>query len=82
MIMTITYLCIMKRKQQKLYLIIIEVMKSSNNIQNHEYLTDNCLLLEGTGDLDHYNCVEKFNSSCPSEPYYDEEIYKCRRYLS
>lgn len=36
----------------------------------------NCVLLEGTGDLDHYSCVEKFNSSCPSEPYYDVDIFK------
>uniref|UniRef100_A0A8W8NYB5 COR domain-containing protein n=1 Tax=Magallana gigas TaxID=29159 RepID=A0A8W8NYB5_MAGGI len=35
-----------------------------------------CVLLEGTGDLNHYSCVEKFNSSCPSEPYYDEDIFK------
>lgn len=40
------------------------------------YAQGNCVLLEGTGDLDHYKCVEKFNSSCPSEYYYDEEIYK------
>lgn len=39
------------------------------------YEKDNCVLLEGTGDLNHFSCVEKFNSSCPSEPYYDEEIY-------
>lgn len=43
----------------------------------NEYFTGNCVLLEGTGDLDHYSCVEKFNSSCPSEYYYDEDIFKC-----
>lgn len=40
------------------------------------YEKGNCVLLEGTGDLNHYSCGEKFNSSCPSDPYYDEEIYK------
>nr|XP_034327319.1 uncharacterized protein LOC105331374 isoform X2 [Crassostrea gigas] len=40
------------------------------------YGEGNCVVLEGTGDLDHYRCVEKFNRSCPSTPYYDEEIYK------
>lgn len=40
------------------------------------YEKGNCVLLEGTGDLDHYSCVEKFNSSCPSEYYYDEDIFK------
>lgn len=59
------------------------VIKSSNNSQNHEYLkTGNCVLLKDEGDLDRYSCVEKFNSSCPSEPYFDEEIYKCGQSLS
>nr|XP_034322048.1 uncharacterized protein LOC109619131 isoform X2 [Crassostrea gigas] len=40
------------------------------------YGKGNCVVLEGEGDLDHYRCVEKFNRSCPSTPYYDEEIYK------
>ncbi|XP_052691517.1 uncharacterized protein LOC128169406 isoform X2 [Crassostrea angulata] len=40
------------------------------------YQKGNCVILEGTGDLDHYSCVEKFNSSCPLEFYNDEEIYK------
>lgn len=40
------------------------------------YQEGNCVILEGTGDLDHYSCVEKFNSSCPLEFYNDEEIYK------
>lgn len=39
-------------------------------------MIDNCVKLEGTGDLDHYNCKERFNSSCPKTPYYDEDIYK------
>lgn len=53
-------------------------MKPSNISQNAEFLTGNCVVLEGEGDLDHYRCVEKFNRSCPSTPYYDEEIYKCK----
>lgn len=40
------------------------------------YGKGNCVVLEGTGDLDHYSCVKKFNGSCPSEPYLDDEIYK------
>ncbi|XP_065942121.1 uncharacterized protein [Magallana gigas] len=40
------------------------------------YEKGNCVVLEGEGDFDHYRCVEKFNRSCPSTPYYDEEIYK------
>lgn len=52
-------------------------MKSYTLPHNNEYFTGNCVLLEGTGDLDHYSCEEKFNSSCPSEPYYDEDIFKC-----
>lgn len=46
-------------------------------IKNIKISTGNCVILEGTGDLDHYSCVEKFNSSCPLEFYNDEEIYKC-----
>lgn len=46
-------------------------------IKNIKISTGNCVILEGTGDLDHYSCVEKFNSSCPLEFYSDEEIYKC-----
>lgn len=37
----------------------------------------NCVLLKDEGDLDWYSCVEKFNSSCFLELYFDEEIYKC-----
>lgn len=36
----------------------------------------NCVRLEGTGDLNHYRCVESFVSGCPTEPYTDDEIYK------
>lgn len=36
----------------------------------------NCVRLEGTGDLNHYRCVERFVSGCPTEPYTDDEIYK------
>lgn len=46
------------------------------NRQISLYQEGNCVILEGTGDLDHYSCVEKFNSSCPLEFYSDEEIYK------
>lgn len=69
-----------KRKHKQIqshYYFRYIVLKCSNNSQNTEYLIDNCVLLEGTGDLNHFSCVEKFNSSCPSEPYYDEEIYIC-----
>lgn len=37
---------------------------------------DNCLRLEGTGDLNQLNCVDKFISGCPLTPYTDEEIYQ------
>lgn len=43
-----------------------------------DYLTDNCLKLEGSGYLNHYKCVDKFISGCPTVPYTDEEIYKCK----
>lgn len=36
----------------------------------------NCVRLEGTGDLNHFRCAERFKSGCPTEPYTDEEIYK------
>lgn len=36
----------------------------------------NCVRLEGTGDLNHFRCEERFKSGCPTEPYIDEEIYK------
>lgn len=81
MILIMTYV-----KLLLLMLLIVplyEVMKNSNNSQNHGYLkTGNCVLLEGEGDLDRYSCVEKFKSSCPSEPYLDDEIYKCGQSLS
>lgn len=37
----------------------------------------NCLRLEDTGDLNHYNCVERFDSGCPTKPYLDNAIYEC-----
>lgn len=40
------------------------------------YLTGNCVRLEGTGDLNHFKCAERFKSGCPTKPYTDEEIYK------
>lgn len=46
------------------------------NMYNY-LLTGNCLRLEGTGDLNHLRCVERFVSGCPTEPYADDEIYKC-----
>nr|XP_022297443.1 uncharacterized protein LOC111106871 isoform X2 [Crassostrea virginica] len=39
------------------------------------YGKGNCVRLEGTGNLNHYNC-SKFDKGCPHEPYVDEEIYK------
>lgn len=45
---------------------------------NLDYLTDNCLKLEGSGYLNHYKCVDIFISGCPTTPYTDEEIYKCK----
>lgn len=47
------------------------------DMYNYNPLTGNCLRLEGTGDLNHYNCAERFVSGCPTEPYTDDEIYKC-----
>ncbi|XP_061186867.1 uncharacterized protein LOC133194994 [Saccostrea echinata] len=35
----------------------------------------NCVRLEGTGDLNHYNCEERFLYGCPNVSYIDEEIY-------
>nr|XP_022297619.1 immune-associated nucleotide-binding protein 8-like isoform X2 [Crassostrea virginica] len=40
------------------------------------YGPDNCVRLEGTGDLNHFHCVDSFISGCPNEAYIDEEIYK------
>lgn len=40
-------------------------------------LIGHCVRLEGTGDLNHYRCEDKFQRGCPTEPYTDEEIYKC-----
>lgn len=56
---------------------LFQAMNRSNISQKIKYLTGNCVILEGAGDLDHYSCVEKFNSSCPLEHYFDEEVYKC-----
>lgn len=36
----------------------------------------NCVRLEGTGDLNHFRCAERFKSGCPTKPYTDEELYK------
>lgn len=41
------------------------------------YLTGNCLRLEGSGYLNHYSCVERFNNGCSLAPYFDDEIFKC-----
>lgn len=41
------------------------------------YIKGNCLRLEDKGELNHYPCVERFSSGCPTEPYGDDEIYKC-----
>lgn len=37
---------------------------------------DNCLRLEGTGDLNHYRCRNRFISGCPTMPYTDERLFK------
>lgn len=42
-------------------------------------MTGFCILLEGTGDLNHFSCVERFNSSCPDMPYLDDEVYKSKK---
>nr|XP_022299693.1 uncharacterized protein LOC111108236 [Crassostrea virginica] len=39
------------------------------------YLQGNCIRLDGTGDLNNFNC-SNFISGCPAEPYTDDEIYK------
>lgn len=39
------------------------------------YEKDNCIKLEGTGYLNHYECADKFISGCPTMPFIDEEIY-------
>ncbi|XP_048741997.2 ankyrin-1-like isoform X3 [Ostrea edulis] len=39
------------------------------------YGPDNCVRLEGTGDLNHYRCSNTFLYGCPDKPYYDNEIY-------
>nr|XP_022300702.1 uncharacterized protein LOC111108910 [Crassostrea virginica] len=39
------------------------------------YSAGNCVRLQGTGDLNHYNC-SMFSTGCPNEPYSDDEIYK------
>nr|XP_022297396.1 uncharacterized protein LOC111106843 isoform X2 [Crassostrea virginica] len=39
------------------------------------FLQGNCVRLEGSGDLNHYDCSE-FSSGCPNEPYFDDELYK------
>lgn len=36
----------------------------------------NCLRLEGSGDLNHYRCVDSFKTGCPTEPYFDEDIHR------
>lgn len=43
------------------------------------YFTGNCVLLDGTGDLNHFRCKDKFNEGCPTKPYNDDEIYKCKK---
>lgn len=39
---------------------------------------DKTSLKTGTGDLNHYRCVERFTSGCPTTPYTDDEIYTRR----
>lgn len=46
------------------------------------YEKDNCIKLEGTGYLNHYKCVDKFTSGCPTTPYIDEEIFNYPACLS
>lgn len=41
-------------------------------------MTGNCLRLDGTGDLNHYSCVDRFTNGCPTRPYTDDELYTCR----
>lgn len=40
------------------------------------YGKDNCVRLEGTGDLNHYNCLERFITGCPNTSYTDDNIYE------
>lgn len=39
---------------------------------------DKTSLKTGTADLNHYRCVERFTSGCPTTPYTDDEIYTRR----
>lgn len=41
-------------------------------------MTDNCVRLEGTGDLNHYNCLERFITGCPNTSYTDDNIYESK----
>lgn len=46
------------------------------------YQYGNCLKLEGVGYLNHYKCVDKFISGCPTTPYTDDRIYQYPACLS
>lgn len=59
-------------------LFFFNVLRSVNVFVNLDYLTDNCLKLEGSGYLNHYKCVDTFSSGCPTEPYTDDRLYECK----
>lgn len=62
------YLCAPNRNLSNLIEFCTDVRRSL-------FGPDNCVRLEGTGYLNHYNCKE-FSSGCPSMAYFDTEIYK------
>lgn len=51
------------------------------DMYNYNFLIGNCLKLDGIGNLNYYNCEERFVSGCLMELYIDDEIYKCMFFL-
>ncbi|XP_062607057.1 uncharacterized protein LOC134268830, partial [Saccostrea cucullata] len=45
------------------------------DIKKSRFQEGNCVRLEGSGYLNHYNCEERFLYGCPNVSYIDEEIY-------
>lgn len=57
--------------------ISINIFKITNHLGEKSPF-DKTSLKTGTGDLNHYRCVERFTSGCPTTPYTDDEIYTRR----
>lgn len=59
---------------------LTNLIEFCTDVRKSLYGKDNCVRLEGTGDVNHYNCLERFITGCPNTSYTDDNIYESKRW--